>query len=262
MEFGNNSNTEMSFAEKLIRFYFNYIYNPVYDFTVAQLHTYWKLQESCVEKLKLQNNDSVLCVGLGTGNEITQIVRINREVTIVGVDYSATALQRANNRAQKLGKSIETYIMDTQFLQFPAESFDKVLCIHVMDFVEDRDKATKEILRVLKDNGYFVITYPSDKENLELGQSILGDSVNYHIEKGQTPIMAFFKSVTQLVMSSVFLPLFLRPNKETYTREGLKTMINTITKGAITIEEYPVYHDYIVYGQKYLVKGESCANGR
>ena len=133
----------MSFTEKLIRVYFNFVYNPVYDFTTARLNRYRRLQRTCVGKLEFRDNDAVLCVGLGTGNEIFYILQMNRNVNIVGVDYSNTALQKAYKKASGLGKEIEVLTMDARRLEFAAESFDKVLCLHVMDFVEDNRDVTR-----------------------------------------------------------------------------------------------------------------------
>ncbi|GAI99358.1 unnamed protein product, partial [marine sediment metagenome] len=84
----------MSFAERLMQAYFNFAYNPVYDFTIARLNRYRKLQERCVNKLEPEDNDRMLCVGLGTGNEISHILEMNKNVCIIGIDYSHTALQK------------------------------------------------------------------------------------------------------------------------------------------------------------------------
>lgn len=97
----------MSFAEKLIQTYFDHFYNLAYDFTTARLNRYRELQIRCVSKLELRDDDKVLCVGLGTGNEVLHIFQINRNVKIVGVDYSKSALQKAYNKALVWGREIE-----------------------------------------------------------------------------------------------------------------------------------------------------------
>jgi len=66
----------MTFAGKLTRVYFDVVYNRVYDFTTGRLNRYRRLQRMCVGKLGLKNHDKVLCVGLGTGNEVLHILRI------------------------------------------------------------------------------------------------------------------------------------------------------------------------------------------
>jgi ubiquinone/menaquinone biosynthesis C-methylase UbiE len=79
---------KMSFTEKLIQTYFNIAYNQVYDFVTARLSLYRRLQERCIDKLELRNDDQVLCVGVGTGNELSRILQINENVCVTGVDYS------------------------------------------------------------------------------------------------------------------------------------------------------------------------------
>jgi len=230
--------------------YFNYAYNPVYDFTTGRLNHYRQLQERCVNRLELKDKERVLCVGVGTGNEILHILHRNRNVSIVGVDYSRTALQRAHRKALVLGKKIELLIMDAQHLEYRAGSFDKVLCIHVMDFVQENEKVTGEILRVLKPGGHFVITYPSAKEGPRLGISLLSDSVHHSINSGKHRVRALLESLAQMLMGIVYLPLLFRPKRRAYSRSRLKAMLIRSTAGDCQIEEDTVYQDFIVYGKK------------
>ena len=240
----------MTSGTRLMKAYFNYAYNPVYDFTTGRLSRYRQLQERCVGKLEPKDKDRVLCVGLGTGNEALRILEMNRNVSIVGVDYSHTALQKAYKKALAWGKEIEVLTMDARCLEFTTGSFDKVLCIHVMDFVEENEKVTDEILRVLKDGGQFVITYPSDKEGASLGLNILKDIIRHNINSGRHRAIAVSKSLVQMLAGTVYLPLFLRPKKRSYSRHELQTMITELTTGDFQIEEDTVYQDFIVYGKK------------
>lgn len=230
--------------------YFNYAYNPVYDFTTGRLNRYRELQKRCVGELELEDNDRVLCVGLGTGNEIFHILEINRNVNIVGVDYSHTALRKAYQKALTWGKEIKGLVMDAQHLEFEVGSFDKVLCIHVMDFVEEDGKATDEIIRVLKDGGRFVITYPSDKEGARLGINLLKDCICHNINSGKHRAIVFLKFLVQMLVGTVYLPLLLRPKKKTYSRQELEAIITKLKTRDFHIEEDTVYQDFIVYGRK------------
>ena len=239
----------MNTTGKLMQAYFNHAYNPIYDFATGRLNRYRQLQERCVNKLELKDKERVLCVGVGTGNEILHILKMNRNVNIVGVDYSNTALKKAYEKALRLGKEIDAFIMDVQCLQFEAESFDKVLCIHVMDFVEENDKVTNEILRVLKDGGRFVITYPSDKEGPRLAVNLLSDSVRHSINSGKHRVRAILECLAQVVVGTVYMPLLFR-KKRSYSRSELEAMLTQSTTGDCQIEEDTVYQDFIVYGEK------------
>jgi len=250
----------MSFTEKLMQIHFNFAYNRVYDFTTARLSRYRKLQQMCVGKLKLRDDDTVLCVGLGTGNEIFHILQMNRNVKIVGVDYSNTALQKAYKKASALGKEIEVLIMDARRLELAAGSFDKVLCLHVMDFVEDNREVTKEILRVLKNGGQFVITYPSDRESPKLVYNLLGDIIRSNLASGKHPVKAFLEPVAQMVAGIVYLPLLARPKRRCYSRCELESMITKLPTVDIQIDEESVYQDFIVHGRKSTKGGKSDAS--
>lgn len=240
----------MGFGDKLTRAYFDNAYNLAYDFTIARLNRYRKLQGVCVSKLEFKDGDKVICVGLGTGNEVVHILQRNRNVKIVGVDYSKTALRKAYSKAFVWGKEIEVLMMDVRRLEFAAGSFDSALCLHVMDFIEDKRQATEEVFRVLKDGGRFVITYPSGKEDLQLGLNLLRDSIGHKVNSGKHRVRALFESLAQVVMGIVYLPLLLRHKKRPYSRDELEVMLTDLGIAHFQIEEDTVYHDFIVYGRK------------
>jgi ubiquinone/menaquinone biosynthesis C-methylase UbiE len=240
----------MSVVDRLMRAYFNLAYNPVYDFTTARLNRYRQLQRQCVDKLELRDDDKLLCVGIGTGNEIFHILAVNGNVNIVGIDYSKTALQRAQKKALRLGKKIEVLGMDARNLEFASGSFEKVICLHVMDFIEDINKVTDEILRVLKEGGQFVITYPSDKEGTRMGLKLLSDDIRHSIESGKNRVTARAKYLAQLLLNFVYLPLLLRPKRKSYSRHELETMITQFTSSTPQVDEDSVYQDFIIHGRK------------
>ncbi len=240
----------MTLAERLVRGYFNLVYNPVYDLTTGRISRYQKLQLDCISKLSLQNSNKVLCVGVGTGNEIRHILKANPTIGLTGIDYSEVALAKANRKAQSYGKKIEFIHMDAQHLDFPSQSFDRILCIHLMDFVPDQSQATGEILRVLKDSGRFVITYPSKSEGAGLGMNLLKDNIQSRIDSGRSRFTATVLSILQMIPGMVYLPLILRPKKHAYLRDELTSLISGFGVSDFLIEDEPMYYDFIVYGSK------------
>jgi len=227
--------------------YFDFLYNPVYDITTARLNRYRESQRRCIGEFEFNDGDTILCVGIGTGNEVLHILQANRNVKIVGIDYSKTAVQKAYKKALALGKKIEVFRMDARCLKFPAESFDKVLCFHVIDFVEDGREVTREILRVLKGGGQFLITYPSDKEGPKLGYKLLKDSI-YH--SGKKPTKTILDLALQMVVGIVYIPLLLRPRRQSYSHDDLEGMLTELAGNNFQIEEDAVYQDFIICGRK------------
>jgi ubiquinone/menaquinone biosynthesis C-methylase UbiE len=240
----------MGFGDKMMRAYFNHVYNPMYDFTTARLNRYRELQKTCVAHLALDDNDRVLCVGVGSGNEVAHIIKANQGLEIVGVDYSTTALRSAHRKALRLDREIEVLHMDARRLLLPSGSFDRVLCIHVMDFVGEATQVTQEILRVLRDGGRYVITYPSEREGTTLGLNLLKYEVSNSLNSGKNRAIALLGLAAQLVIGVIYLPLLCRRGRRSYTRDELSSVMAQLTDGGFQIEEDHLYQDWIVYGTK------------
>jgi len=239
----------MKLATNLMRSYFDLVYNPVYDLVTSHVPSYRRLQSACVNKLRLNDGDNVMCAGVGTGNEIIEVLGRGKNVNIVGVDCSGSALRRASRKAMACGQDIEVIPMDIERLEFTTGSFDEVICLHVMDWVYDEDKATAEIIRVLKNGGQFVITYPSNKENISMALNVLRDSIRHNGNIGEAgTIYSVLLSI--LLGGIVYLPLLLRPKRRYHSRRELEVILSEVADGSLQIEEYPVYNDYIVYGRK------------
>jgi hypothetical protein len=119
-----------------------------------------------------------------------------------------------------------------------------------MDFIEETREVTNEILRVLKNEGQFVITYPSDKEGRRLGINLVKDIIRNNIGSNKHQFRAILKSFAQITMGLVYVPLLLRPNKKSYSRSELETMITQLTSGKFYIEEDSLYQDFLVCGKK------------
>jgi len=243
-------NPSLALRNKVMRAYFNLVYNPVYDVSVGQLNLYRRLQEICIERLELKDNDRVLCVGIGTGNEISRLVTMNGNIDIVGVDYSRNALRKVQTKALALEKKTDVLLMDARLLAFRTGSFDKVICIHVTDFIKERETVAAELVRVLKDGGRFVITYPSQKENAGMGLNILKNNIRHTSGTGSHRFAAVFGGVARMMLGVVYLPLLLRSDRAASRRE-VGTVLGGLTTGDVRIEDFPMYNDFIACGIKY-----------
>jgi len=235
---------------ELKKTYFNFLYNPIYDFTTARLSFYQRLQEACIGKLEFNAGDKVLCVGVGTGNEINRILDKNAGVQICGVDFSNQALKRAYKKASKRGLEIIALRMDAQKLDFADESFDKVVCIHVMGFITDDKKATDEIIRVLRRDGQFVITYPSGSGGLDLLSELMHSiRANFNSRKYGRALGELLAAV---IGGIIYIPgaFFVKPGKGFYSTQDLKAMFDAKRLAAYQLLEDHAYQDFIVYGKK------------
>ena len=238
-------------GRSLQQLYFNYLYMPLYDLTTAQLGPYKRLQQECLSKLLLNETDSLLCVGVGTGCELIMLLEDHPDVNIKAVDMTPKALQRAQSKTRKLGKSVRLLEMDAHKLEFEDASFDAVVCIHVMGFLENDRQATAEIRRVLKPQGEYVITYPSGAGGWGVAREI-GKDIWSDLKQAR-----FFSALRQyLAMVAggiVYLPgaSWVKPNPGFYTRESLIKMLSNAGLTDCRIEHNYAYQDFVVYGNKH-----------
>ena len=237
--------------ERFIRFYFDTVYNPAYDFLTARFTRYRHLQENCINKLHLETKGEVLCIGVGTGNEIARILKRYPHCEITAIDYSNTALRKANKRVGASKNNIQMYLMNAKNLEFPHQSFNSALCVHVLDFIDKPEVVLAEIIRVLKQNGEFVITFPSNNEGLGLGKSLFKGSVSNDIASGRNQLISYISAAIRLLMGIVYLPIYFRNGKKVFSKAELKSIFDLTEEAVeIEIEEEPVYRDFIVWGRK------------
>lgn len=103
-----------------------------------------------------QHGGMVLDVGCGPGVMAAEIVR--RGCKFWGVDPSRNMLEIGRRRFR--GDSRVEFLQgDATRLTFPDAFFDAVLCMGVIDSVVDRQRAIREMLRVLKPGGTLLITF-------------------------------------------------------------------------------------------------------
>lgn len=246
----------MSISQQLIQFYFDYVYNPVYDFTTGRLNCYRQLQDNCISKLEIDRNARILCAGLGTGNEIISISEKSKEAKIVGIDFSHSALKKAYKKSSLITNTVDLKLMDVRSLKFPSGSFDVVLCIHVLDFIKEHEVVTGELLRVLKEGGQFVITFPSDGENPRLGINLLRGGMSLASNPEKHRIRNTFGFATRMLVGMVYVPLLLRPKLKHYSLAELRALVSKFTNDYFQIEEFRDYQDFIAYGRKLTSGGK------
>ncbi len=101
-------------------------------------------------------NKKLLDIGCGTG-EITLELK-NKGFDVTGIDFSEVAVKKAREK----GLNIILSDFDKDGIKFPDNSFDIVWAGDIIEHVFDPMFLFKEIARVLRPDGSFLLTVPND----------------------------------------------------------------------------------------------------
>lgn len=110
--------------------------------------------------LSLIENRKTLDVGCGEGIFCFELKKRGYDIT--GIDSSQKALINAKENFKKLNLHINVLKASIDKTPFKKNTFEQVLCLDVLEHVEDADKAIKEIKRVLTKGGNLIITVPNE----------------------------------------------------------------------------------------------------
>lgn len=100
----------------------------------------------------------VLDAGCGTGYGAAHLA--GRGATrVLGVDVAAEAIEYARVHYQR--ENVFFSVGDCTSLDFPDETFDVVVSLHVIEHVADAERYLSEMRRVLKADGVFILSTPN-----------------------------------------------------------------------------------------------------
>jgi SAM-dependent methyltransferase len=115
----------------------------------------------------LGGDECVLDVGCGNGAHLGELAARSHRGTVCGMDLSAGMLAAARRRS---GAALS--VGDAERLPFPGDVFDRVLAMHMLYHVPDRDVAIAEIRRVLCPGGTALFLTNSDTHLAELNAMV------------------------------------------------------------------------------------------
>ena len=129
--------------------------------------------------------DKVLDLGCGNGR-FFELLK-DKDVNYIGVDFSEKLIEIAKEKYPK----IKFQVADALNLPFPNNYFDKIYSIAVLHHIpsqEFRMQFLKEVRRILKPNGFLILTVwkPESKKNLNLFLRDTGLKLIGKLEKGDT----------------------------------------------------------------------------
>jgi len=108
----------------------------------------------------IKAGNSVLDLGSGAGNDCFVARAIVGETgKVTGIDFTDAMIEKAKANNQKLGFTNIDFIKgDIENIPLPDNTYDVVISNCVLNLVTDKQKAFKEIYRLLKPGGHFCVS--------------------------------------------------------------------------------------------------------
>lgn len=112
----------------------------------------WKtlLKESIKASAK-----KVLDIGCGTGSLSLLLANLGYEV--IGADLSPAMIQRAKTKTQNAGYDIAYHIMDASYPEFAENSFDVIICRHLLWALPDPHAVLRRWQKLLTTHGQLLL---------------------------------------------------------------------------------------------------------
>jgi len=143
----------------------------VYDIDLCQCSMVDRVQlDKLLEVLDLTPANRVLDLGCGVGR-ITEYISDRTGAKIMGVDFAEGVIDRANKRTAMKRDRVSFCVCDINDLNFPSNSFDTIIALDTLYFVDDLDETLGAMKRIIGDAGQMGIFYsqiikPDDPRDL------------------------------------------------------------------------------------------------
>jgi len=107
----------------------------------------------------LNKGEAVLDIGCGAGvDTLVAAIMVGTEGRVTGIDLIPEMLKRARTNLKKTSlKNVTLREGSAEKLPFPDETFDVVISNGVFNLIPDKAKALREVFRVLKPSGRFLL---------------------------------------------------------------------------------------------------------
>jgi len=133
------------------------------------------LAPSLVVLSRVGDGESVLDVGSGTGALAFAVRDATRTTRIIGIDPSKPYIERAT--ASSHDPRVRFQLGDGQAIRFPDGRFDRTLSLLVMNFIPDRERAVKEMIRVTRPGGLVAAAVWDYGEGMEMLRAFWDEAI-------------------------------------------------------------------------------------
>jgi ubiquinone/menaquinone biosynthesis C-methylase UbiE len=134
----------------------------------------------------------VLDDGCGTGYGSAFLLKA-KPLKVIGIDVSVDAIIYAIQRYRC--PQLSFLVADGCQLPFPDKSFDVVISSQVIEHVDDDEAYLREVVRILKDDGFFMVSTPN-KQTFNPNESPMPFHCReYYVHEFVRLLQSFFRNV-------------------------------------------------------------------
>lgn len=112
-----------------------------------------------IEELNPQEGEKVVDLGCGTGYYLYLLNNLPVSLKLTGFDYDKKALDEAEVILSD--RKIDFLSGDMHKMPFKDNSFDKAISSEVLEHLREDTQALREVFRILKSGGIFIVSVPS-----------------------------------------------------------------------------------------------------
>jgi ubiquinone/menaquinone biosynthesis C-methylase UbiE len=166
--------------------------------------------DRALELLHLGSADQFLEIGFGHGRTLERAAATIQSGLIAGVDVSQTAVAAASRKLEPLIRTgrVEVRQADSSRLPYSDATFDAALAVHTLYFWNDPATHLREIRRVLKPDGRFVLGFRR-AEDSEIVSSFPETVYQFHTARAVGILLeqSGFSSVTNEIGNQRSMPI-------------------------------------------------------
>ncbi len=196
-----------------------------------------------------QSGERVLDVSCGTGRWALDLA--GQGAKVIAADSSRTMLTFTAGKARRAGVKLPLLQNDLAALPFRTGTFDAVLCLLTLEFIPDKQRGLREMLRVLKPEGTLLLGVLTPWSPWAWQRRIKGWRNPSSIWRGATflglgdlrrllrPLPAWIESHRRAVFVPPWEPGLLLPLYETAERLGTRLQLPAAAFLALRIRRLP-----------------------
>ncbi|HDM36970.1 MAG TPA: class I SAM-dependent methyltransferase [Candidatus Syntrophoarchaeum butanivorans] len=148
-----------------------------YDNEIKKHPILSSIREEIVRECSLIREGSILDLGCGSGLTAFAIRSKSPGVKIVGIDISDEMVRVAKKRAVLHGNSRLIFLVgDMERIPFKDSTFDLVVCINVIRYLDGLEDAFSDIHRVLKEKGGLILV-DGDRNSREINDQVVREEI-------------------------------------------------------------------------------------